>query len=256
MIRIILALLFLVETSQAQYGADYLALQSESFNYEEAERLAHKDFALGSLDYTFGSDITPVHYFLSGGKVSVYRVHLLDGTCVRNSVCGKGYPLRRYTVRTFESAALKGDLRLYRFLSERVSLYCSLHFEFPSVRFILSPVLEHNLSEAAWRKLARHVKHLCPVEIINSGTTGVRFRGYLNEMHGAASGFDIVSGDGIAIPRFCPWAKSFKSRVKLMWHESFNCRVTEGKFITPKERTSCTTNKLFTLLQRDMRRCM
>jgi len=234
-------LLLLVGLAYGQVsGHDFLALQSKSFNYSSFPKYIKKHSAIGFLDYTFGTEITPVRYMLDSGKFDYVRIHLINGSCIRFRNCGKYYPFGRYTRTTFNKAAYKLEKPIKAFLSDRTSLYCPLISSYPSTQFFFSPVLEHNLTTNAFKSTARLIRKVCPSAIVVNNPMGhLPIKPYLYEQHGQLSKYDnvtILSMDGFE-KESLPKDYMHKAPIVFRWTRKYNC--ANDKFIDPRKRTSC-----------------
>lgn len=237
-------------------GHDYLALQSSHFNYTQASRALPRGAPVGILDSTFGTDLTPIRYLLSHNTPSYLRVHIFNGSCVRGGNCGRYDPLYGLSVSQFERKIIAKDRKILKYLRDRVIVYRSLQTQFPQTQFLLSPVLEHNLSKKAWSILADVVlKEWSSVQLVNSpegSWTAERYRNAWMERHGNTPyrDFDLVSLDGIDgtdinIDNFLQRTSSAK--ITFLWTRGYNCRH-QGKWQDPRVRTSCPSPDTFNLM--------
>lgn len=207
-------------------GIDALGLAKHNAKVLKDEMPAES--ALGFLDETFGDPYEKATEILKSGKVKAVRIHLIDGTCIRNRVCPRGAPT--YTsYRELERRAK----RAYRWCTENSVAEC-----------YVSPFLEHDEKNKAvvdrWynilRSTAPGLKYVC------SAFTGYCPDAVLIERHGARRGA-IASPDGISHADLDSIA--YRDNGKLItfsWLPENNGRVTgEEGFIMPKLRVNWPT---------------
>lgn len=226
-------------------GYDYLAAQQRNFSVQEAIKYMPSNSALGTLDVTFGSDLAPIRALLGSGRFSHYRLHLVNGPGLRNSVQEKHEITYGYNIRSFDSALRTNKPAIINNIKARTAIYRSLSAEFPSVKFYLSPLLEHDVSEGAWRNAANAVLSIWPeVRLVNNPMSGWNgsYKGSILERHGAKPGSAAISSlDGedatdINVPE---WLKrTAANKITYVWSRSYNCRH-QGNFVPPSKRTSC-----------------
>jgi hypothetical protein len=236
------------------FGQDFQAAQHPLFSTKDAALYARSNSALGTLDYTYGSDLAPIVRLLSSKKFSVYRVHLIDGTCIHNRNCAPDYPFQNYTTESFEAAVKANDPIITNFLENRTKLYCPLMLTQQPVFIRISPVMEHRLTNRAFRMLADIVLGACPgVSLVNNPAsgTGEEYRGAMLESHdGFKNPKAIVSlyGTEATDADIPAWSSATKnSTVAFVWSRVFNCN-NNGPFTYPKDRTSCPKARDFELL--------
>lgn len=238
-------------------GYDWLAAQSGSFNLGEALELLPQgtQHSIGSLDFTFGESLAPVNLILGSGKVGHYRVHFLNGPCVRNKNCGPYEPTYNMDITKFNAAITSRNPQLISHFRSRVKLYCDLMDAYPSTRFYLSWVLEHNLTLAAWKVLDEEGRAICPrtdYYVVNNPVGSHNFppyprEGVLYEDHGKnPKPGQLTSLDGeevtdIDVPAWLARTKSFG--LVYVWSRAYNCRPVEP-FIDPRTRTQCPDKDL------------
>lgn len=228
-------------------GHDFLALQHPDFPVKKAAKYVTEPAALGMLDFTFGESLRNVEYLLDSGKFSALRVHLINGSCIRMGNCGRYYPFYGYDIAKFEKATQRNSPKIKEFIRDRVLLYCNLLRKYPATELLISPVLEHNLSQNSWRNMASLVKWQCPeAKLVNNSMDGIKYAGVLNERHGHPwrSKTDIFSLDGFEYYETDTVDALFNHKLGIffIWTGMYNCRVP-GKFIDPRARTTCTTGK-------------
>lgn len=186
-----------------------------------------EDFALGVLDETFGDIYPALHTILKKKKLKILRVHLIDGTCIRNKVCEKGAPGYKNVNELISRA-----VRLKRFMSS-----------YPNTRVLVSPFLEHDEQDkklvTSWFKaIAQHTDF----ELVCNPFTGycpkkVGTRKILRESHGCNTDKPIVSPDGVSGFDCNNFTYGDTSEIEFSWIPQNNGRFTgDKKFTMPKER--------------------
>lgn len=179
---------------------------------------------IGWLENTFGDAHPQVRPILDSGKVPVVRVHLIDGTCIRNRVCPKGAP----------------GYRSYGELEKRAVRLRELMSAYPHITLYVSPYLEHDEKDpkvvTEWYKILNRV--LPQAYKVCSAFTGVCANGTLKEKHGNQVTGDLVSNDGASI--FDADTATYFTRGNLLsgaWDYSFNGRTSGEKvFVSPLKR--------------------
>lgn len=250
-IRIWICLLALTSFAVAEpvKGRDYLALQHARFKAGQAADYLQAGQATGNLDWTFGESLGPVETLLQRARPSFHRVHILNTVCVRNGNCGRYEPLAGYRRIDLEIAILKKDKKVLNKLKSRVWLYMMLAKQYPNTKMLVSPVLEHDLGQKAWRVLADAVLEVWPdAQLVNSPNKGIkpeRYRGAWIESHGSKplQGADIVSTDGEEITDIDVDAylkRTASAKIVYAWSRVDNCRH-QGAFQDPRQRTRCPT---------------
>jgi hypothetical protein len=138
-------------------------------------------------------------------------------------------------------------------------VYKALSLEFPATKFLISPILEHDLSIRAWRVLADAVLTTWPeVQLVNSpdgNLSAERYKGAWLERHGtgqAAGSYDLVSSDGTdgTDINIDAWIKRVSSaKIIFLWTRGYNCR-TQGPWQDPRVRTACPSNDTLNMMVR------
>lgn len=236
-------------------GHDVLGLQSKSFSSSALKKFSKYTYPLGILDYTFDSSLAPIRHALDYGNVTILRVHLINGSCIRRRTCGKYYPFRLYGKDSFNAAVLRDSEHIRTYIRRRVKAYCQLLALYPNTKLLLSPVLEHNLSRFAWIKLATQVHQYCPTaRLVNNPEfffVANKF-GAWDEYHGLSKipkHAEIVSMDGFDAKSvdINAWLKTSNHvKLRFMWEAGYNCLLTSAlsfKFIDPRDRTACSISK-------------
>lgn len=240
----------------ANIGQDYLALQQKNFSVKEAIKYALPNTPVGLLDWTFGTSLEPLRSLLaSSTPPSLVRVHLINAVCVRNRNCFPYEPAYGLSIQGLDTALRNKNSSVTKHLKARTKVYRDLAERFPNTKFLVSPLLEHNASSAAFRSAANSVLSVWPtVQLVNSAMecNGERYKGAYRECHG-----DVIKGqaeinslDGedatdINMPKF---VKATASQVvRFIWSRVYNCR-NNGPFQDPRKRTSCPKPNNFKLL--------
>lgn len=239
-----------------QEGQDLLALQHRKFKVADAVKYLEKNTSTGHLDVTFGSRVKKVKRVLTDVEPGYHRIHIINGTCVRNQVCQSfetGYGFSR---SGFQQAVLNKNPKIITPLKKRVRVYKDLSAKFPNTIFLLSPILEHDLSIAAWRVLADEVVAIWPeIKLINSPNKGVAveaYRGAWIEKHGQNPGstqgnsLDGEEGTDINVPNWLQ--RTNNNKYTMNWSRSYNCRTNSATFIPPKQRNACPSEPVFEML--------
>ena len=162
MLRLIIALLFPMVAFAQDIGLDVLALQKRRFPVKDVVELSPDGFVVGTLDWTFGTSLSPVKRLLDTGKVKKWRVHFFNGPGLRNKQLGPYEPHYGYHIPTFAKAWEQRNEKLVTHLRKRVELYCALFAKYPGVVLEISPTLEHNLTARAFKEQLRVVRKACP----------------------------------------------------------------------------------------------
>jgi len=227
-------------------GQDFLAAQSKRFNTQNAAAQLQPGASTGNLDWTFGQKVEKLEPLLQQSP-KYHRTHLINGVCVRNGNCGRYELGWGYSKASFDKAIRQKNQKIIKHVRNRTAIYRGLASRFPGTQFLISPVLEHDLSREAYRVLADTVLEVWPnVQLVNSVNLGIqaeRYKGAWVERHGngVPADTDINSLDGvdatdIDVPK---WMRTTNSaRILFVWTRLFNCR-TNGAFLDPRERTNC-----------------
>ena len=255
--KVLLVLILIASRVHGQeriFGQDLLAAQHPSFQTTKALLYIPANSALGTLDFTFGTSLSPIIDLLSSGKFNFYRVHIINGPCLANRNCGPYDPIKDYTVESFEAAVLKKDPVIIKFLTDRVKLYCPLRLRFPKVEIRISPMLEHRLGKQAFRILADTTLAACPgVGLVNNAMNGdgEKYKRAWQESHdGYKKPRTLVSFDGFDATDadIAAWrSRTRNGKVSFVWSRVYNCR-NNGPFVDPRNRTSCPKERDFDLL--------
>jgi hypothetical protein len=209
--------------AEAQYkGLDLLGLAMQDCPMI-AETITNKT-AIGVLEGTFGDPMPCLERLISTGKVSSFRVHLINGPCWRNHDCAADEP------SPLDSEALET-------LAARWQEFADRH---KNVACFISPVLEHDIKD---RKKVTEIFNLVKLKaprctVVQSIVSGEHAADVMEECHGNNANCYITSNDGESL--FDADAADYKKSGKAItfgWIHSFNLRDKfERKFTMPKQR--------------------
>lgn len=245
--------------SEVVFGLDWLAAQHPQFQVGKALEMIGSDekFPIGILDQTFGEDLSAVDLILSSGKTDHFRVHFINGPCIRNNNCQSYDYGHTHNISSFNRSVKRRDPRILNLLRNRVEAYCSLVDKYKdTVRFYFSWSLEHDLDFPAWEILDGVGRQACPRNdyyVVNNpvGSNGgfpkVPRPGVLFESHNfnlrPESTIGSLDGEPARQIDAVQWAeKNFfvRSKLAFTWDWVHNCRPDAG-FIPPRARTDCPT---------------
>lgn len=233
-------------------GFDVLALMHNRTDAKAIGRRIKPGTPIGVLDYTFGTDIQHVRDLLSGGRVGVLRVHLINAVCARNRRCqpSDGVAYRKDS-KGLDRAIRNGEADSQ--VRNRVRVFKLLFDEFHVPTWI-SPLLEHDQSQEAWVHLGRLIKEEWPVvRLVNSPHSGYggNALGALIEHHGSTPSRDNMSSlDGDDLYSLGSsgrqrWRDRTRGEIAtLSWTQQANC-LGSGKWVAPLKRTNCLTARSF-----------
>lgn len=206
------------KASSTIYGLDVLGIAIQDIKIIKNQ--LKQGMAIQALEGTFGDAIPPLKECLSTGKLSVWLLHLADGTCIRNNTCRSG-------------AIKYSD---YQSLQKRAIAAEKLHQLYPTVRCYLSPFLEHDSKDKNQvNRWFQTIKDFAPSCIpMVSAFTGYKPAGVLVQNHGNTATGAIISNDGenyqdSNIDRY----KSGASLIALAWWPRLNGRVSGEKGVPP-----------------------
>jgi len=238
--------------SEVITGIDALALDRQVFDVDSfIAELPEGKTPVRKLDLTFNESIANTIKLLDSGKVNIFGVHFQNYTCVTNGVCGDYAYGHGHTVQSFNQAIKSNDARILGMFRHRAKMHCDLIDQYPSVRFIFSYALEHQLSEAAYLTL-NHVfrKEICDRQDywiannpLNAHVLFPQWDLYEQHHHSFRASAFINSLDGEDIDQIdtMVWKQNLANAdVKLAfgWAWKMNCRVP-GPFVDPRNRTDC-----------------
>lgn len=237
-------LLFSRAQAERLIGQDYLGAQHPRMQIVNSSVFIREGSPLGTLDWTFGTGTKKLEDWVTKVKPKYWRIHLLNGPCVRGGNCGKYEPVYGYTMGSLDAAIRSGDRKLTEHVKTRAKLYRDISKRHLETKFLLSPILEHNLSDSAWRALADTVKRVWPeVQLVNSPMTfpAERYKRAWLESHGqdGNTNVEINSLDGhsasdIDIEK---WKERFPDVKILFTHDRiYNGRLASGAWIDPRVR--------------------
>lgn len=223
------SLLFAVSTKAQTRGLDLIGLAMLDVDMI-AEELP-QGHAVGILDGTFGDPAPAMDRLLSTGKVSMWRVHLLNGPCHRNKNCASDEPKI-------------GDIAA---MQRRAAKWEKLYKKYPDIPYFISPVLEHDEKDP--RKVlgwVTKIREAAPnARIIVNAFMGATLPDIQVERHGyGGNRAAVVSPDGIDVTDMNIDKLKRENRsatILFSWTRGFNLRSQGGSFVPPKERKAKIT---------------
>lgn len=233
-------------------GFDALALLSPKFPVKKFVAEIPSGVPIGVLDTSFGTNLKNLETVLTSGKVVAVRVQLINAVCCRNTNCCS--PDFKGNSKDLEKAILAGKLDAR--IRQRVAAYYELNTHYPQVQFYISPLLEHNQSEAAYKHVADLVKEVWPyVWLVNNPHSGWKgsYRGSIRETHSADSKGKCSSLDGhkkgkgilgMNSSERNAWRKATrKHEYVLSWCNELNLRAS-GPRVCPLKRKDNLSRKM------------
>lgn len=238
--RVLLSALSLIPSLATAADFDLLALMYPKFPVAQAIEELPQGSRIGVLDWTFGDNPEPVRRLQASGKVTAFRIHLINGPGANNNVLGPYEPHYRLNLnKALESRHHKVNNHLIN----RARLWCEL----VTVDLVISPVLEfERLSNKAQANAVAAVKEGCPRAKIllnpRIGTTAIK--GHIVEHHGknpppcrgCSNSLDGDDALDINVPAWLGRTRDYAYRY--VWSRAFNCRHL-GTFEDPRKRTAC-----------------
>lgn len=233
-------------------GFDIVALQLPRQDAQAIADLLPPNVPVGWLDGTFTQDPTNVELLLRTRKVAKAIVAIFNGPGIRNGqTVDTDGPVKGMNKAAFNSKLEKGDFALRDYFKARVSFYKDLATKYPCTTFYVKPILEHDVSEKAFKVVADWTHQVWPgVPLVNSPVSGWAgsYAGSCLEKHGEnTSGACASSLDGkslYSIDRAAWRARTANQLYTLSWIDTANCR-TPGKWLPPLERVACLTRGSF-----------
>lgn len=217
-------------------GYDILGLARQDIGLLKS-LIPHNVF-IGALEDTFGEVSSQLLSLIETGKVSGFRIHLRDGTCVRRKNCAPGtFPLNNLI---YMGMLAKG----YNDIAATTGKKC-----------YLSPVLEYDEKSRSrilgWAHTLRHFAPLCHV-IFTPGRGKVP-RNYLVERHLKGNSY-LVSSDGyLTIRESVNFLKSHRAKIKLLWWPQCNLLDRRGPIVAPIKRFNKITPRDMNVANRALR---
>lgn len=221
-------------------GIDILGLaKHRSGSFSQVSRNTE---VVGVLWGSFGDVRNNLGEILSEGHVKTVRIHVADGTCIRNKLCDK-----RAIQYTDYSKFIKRVKEIREFMDN-----------FPDVTVYISPYLEHDETR---RKVVRKwymiISNYYPsAKLVCNAFKGWCPKKYMREKHGCVKGGDLISLDGS--DKVCRniIQNNRSAKMVLHWIPANNCRdnISLSNFIFPSKRdeSKCTTSKQFSKQIRDL----
>jgi len=161
-------------------GEDFLALAR--MDTKTLQKSLTYPVCIGALQGTFGDVRSKLKFLLDRNLVLSYRIHLADGTCIRNHSCSSG-------------SVQYSD---YKTLENRAKQFEQIHAQYPLVPCYVSPFLEYdskNISQVnRWFQIIHNFAPSC-IPVV-SAFTGYKPPGILVESHGQNARGAVISHDG------------------------------------------------------------
>lgn len=238
--RVLLCILSALPSLTHAADFDLLALMYPKFPVQATVQELPQGSRVGILDWTFGDDPAPVRRLQDSGKVTAFRIHLINGPGANNNVLG---PYEPHYGLNLNQALENRHHKIINHLTRRARLWCDL----VKVDLTLSPVLEfQGLSVKAQTAAVEAIKEGCPrARILLNPRIGTKaLKGFIIEHHGknpppcrgcstSLDGDDVVDID---VPKWLNATKGYE--YKYVWSRSYNCRHL-GAFEDPRQRTAC-----------------
>lgn len=249
-------LLILWASHATAIDIDFLGIQHKSVSavrsdggsiLRDVKELLPRDSVLGLLDYSFGDSLDPVRYLLDSGKIRAVRVHYLNGSGVRNGLAAIYEPTVGLRIATFNSKILTKDVKILDHLTARVKLWGEMMKNYPHIKWLVSPVLESDLSNQAFGVLAQTAINATKTPftlVVSSGIQSPEIKPtWIREGHGQGpwpKNVKISSTDGLDImdTTMGIWKPNTKNHIiKFIWNRKFNGR-NNGPWVDPRARVT------------------
>lgn len=240
------------DTPKRRIFYDYLAAQHKDFRTDKAAEYVPVHSGLGTLDYSFGDNISKITNLLDSGKFDFYRVHFINGPGINGGRSAKYEITSGFSKASFDAALRSKKGKIYDYYKARLALYCDLIPKYPNIEFAFSPILEGRVSPDAWAAINQFTVDNCKnnFTLVNSPLEGKNLtNGAKFENHGNSSGSEFISSlDGIEVSDIdvASWLKnSANQSFTGVWSRSYNCRHLSGNWEDPRGRTGCPEDKKF-----------
>lgn len=176
-------------------GYDFIGLLHPAYPMAKVLQYLPDQVPIGFLDYSFSKDPANLITLLDSGKVTAGRLTLINSVCARNVNCCK--PDWQGDKHQLDKAIRAGkfDARV----RERTTLYSGIFASY-NLKPSISPLLEHDQSEQAWKRLADIILEVVPeVQLVNCPMSGWNgsYRHSIRETHDASSDGRCSSLDGV-----------------------------------------------------------
>lgn len=183
------AAVILVSTeTRADPGLSYLALCQRTWPCATALSAFNNTdtIRVGWIEGTFGRTCSCANTLLQDPRPKVIRVHLANGSCLRQGTCGRYEVFYRQTVASANRRIKQGNrLLLGRFTAEAKRLAKRLKVSSGPLTCYVSPVLESDLDQVANAKLAAiAAKYLPGCRLVDNPRSGACRPGVVCETHG------------------------------------------------------------------------
>lgn len=187
--------------------------------------------AFSTLMSTFGDPLPCAEKRIALGGITNVQIDLIDATCWRNNKCPPG-------------AAKPTDLRAITKRAQRVN---ALAVKYPSIKFDLSPGLEHDVrNEGTVRAMCKAAIEGCPTcKCVNSPFTGAKPAGIPIERHGNSPEVSYsTSNDGASLfDSNSPVYQTIATDMSCGWFNELNLRFSGEKTFTPPLKRTCKPTK-------------
>jgi len=236
-------------------GIDALGIKSNNFPVDLLiKHSIEKQFDGYLIDDTFGTNNKNLIKAIERPTCIGARLHLLDGTAVRNQKLYTTSPLRGYKIATLDRAIITGDVKFYKILDKYIKLASDIVNKFNTQQFLISGIMEHDLSlEGADRLLGYLAKHFDKSVLVDNPVENSGYiKGILTEGHGNRKfkgTRDVRSGDGASNFNASFYEKDYAyhasaKKLLLYWWDELNIRRSgadskrhkEDEFVQPTLR--------------------
>lgn len=243
--RLMLVSILLVSICAPRYinaeALSYLGMCNKTWDCDKTFK-QWKGEPFGWLENSFGEDCRCVDRFLSTNTKKTIRIHLLNGPCMRNGVCGKHEAFYGYTAKRASRAIIRNNGRVVKRFKEILNRTKErLSRANGTVTCYVSPCLECDLYDRARRRLANLVSASLPhCNIVDNPNTYNCLSGTVCERHGENPIItlpcivDLDGHDGSKID-INKWVAKYKScDLRFIWYPWMNC--IGSKFVDPINR--------------------
>lgn len=246
--------ILLAANFSAAESYDALAFMYKKFPVNDFIQELPADSDVAILDWSFGTDTTPIKKLLDSERVDTLFIKLINGPGYNNHKLGKYEP--HYGLN-LNSALEQNNPKLINHLETRAKIYCDLvkeHNESSGevfsrqVKLAISPVLEFDhLSNRAQENMIAATKKGCATAriVLNPRLGSSALPNYTIEHHGgnppACRGkcWTSLDGDELMDTNINKWKKRTRSYEKrFSWSRLGNCRH-QGAWEDPRARTAC-----------------
>lgn len=180
-------------------GYDCLYLLHKSFSVKAfLSTIGDGPYALGFLGSLPDANWDNLRDCLETGKFKRVRAHVWNAVCCRNKNCCKSEGMKGWTAKDLDKEIRAGNLDNQ--VNTILATLAGFYMNYPATEWYVSPLLEHDQSEQAWKRIADDSLSWLPAaQLVNCPHTGWKgkYKGSLTEGHGT-NGFskDVFSLDG------------------------------------------------------------